>query len=109
MSETEAPRVASGGGVAGLTAGIYAARAGRDAVVVDRGESILRRNAHLENGPGFPAGVNSRTFLQLHESQAGRNGCLFEEGLVTDLRPVEAGFRLRVEADEEFDLRAGYV
>ena len=64
--------------------------------------------AHLENVPGFPAGVNSRTCLQLLESQAGRNGCLSQERLVTDLRPVEAGFKLRVEADEEFDLRAGY-
>jgi hypothetical protein len=29
--------------------------------------------------------------------------------VVTDLRPVESGFRLRVEADDEFDLRADYV
>ena len=110
MSDSEPPRAAIvGGGVAGLTAGTYLARAGLDAVVLDHGESILRRNAHLENVPGFPAGVNARTFLELLESQAGRNGCLFEDGLVTDLRPAESGFRLRVEADDEFDLRADYV
>jgi thioredoxin reductase len=110
MDDSEPPRAAVvGGGVAGLTAGTYLARAGLDAVVLDRGESILRRNAHLENVPGFPAGVNPRTFLDLLSAQAGRNGCLFEDGLVTDLRPTESGFRLRVEADDEYDLRAEYV
>lgn len=110
MSETETPRVVVvGGGVAGLMAGTFTARAGLDTVVVNHGESILRRNAHLENVPGFPAGVNSRLFLDLLEEQAGRNGCLFEQGLVTDLRPEGDGFQIRVEADEEFDLRSDYV
>jgi len=53
--------------------------------------------------------VNARVFLDLLASQAGRNGCLFEQGLVTDLQPADDGFRLRVERDEEFDLRADYV
>jgi len=110
MSETKSPRVAVvGGGVAGLTAGIYTARAGFDTVVVNHGESILRRNAHLENVPGFPAGVNARLFLDLLEEQAGRNGCLFEQGVVTNLRATDRGFRLRVEGDEAFDLAAEYV
>lgn len=110
MSESATPRVAIvGGGVAGLTAAVFTARAGFDTVVVDHGESILRRNAHLENVPGFPAGVNSRLFLELLQEQAGRNGVLLEEGLVTNLQPVDEGFTLRVEAEEEFDLRADYA
>ena len=110
MSETDTPRVAAvGGGVAGLMAATYTARADLDTVVVDHGESILRRNAHLENVPGFPAGVNARLFLDLLEEQAGRSGCLFERGLVTDLRATDDGFRLRVESDEEVDLVADYV
>lgn len=110
MVDTDGPRVAIvGGGVAGLTAGIFTARAGFDTVVVNHGESILRRNSHLENVPGFPAGVNSRLFLELLEEQAGRNGCLFERGLVTSLASTDEGFVLRVEADEEFDLAADYV
>ena len=110
MSETDTPRVAVvGGGVAGLMAATYTARADLDTVVVDHGESILRRNAHLENVPGFPAGVNARLFLDLLEEQAGRSGCLFERGLVTDLRATDDGFRLRVESDEEVDLVADYV
>jgi Thioredoxin reductase len=51
-----------GAGPAGLTAGLFTARAGLDTLVVNAGEPILRRNAHLENVPGFPAGVNSRLF-----------------------------------------------
>jgi thioredoxin reductase len=110
MEETDTPRVAVvGGGVAGLTAGTFCARADLDTVVVDHGESILARNAHLANVPGFPAGVDARLFLELLEKQAGRNGCLFEQGLVTDLQAAEEGFQLRVESDEEFDLRADYV
>ena len=110
MSETDTPRVAVvGGGVAGLMAATYTARADLNTVVVDHGESILRRNAHLENVPGFPAGVNARLFLDLLEEQAGRSGCLFERGLVTDLRATDDGFRLRVESDEEVDLVADYV
>jgi thioredoxin reductase len=110
MKETDTPRVAVvGGGVAGLTAGTFCARADLDTVVVDHGESILARNAHLANVPGFPAGVDARLFLELLEKQAGRSGCLFEQGLVTDLQAAEEGFHLRVESDEEFDLRADYV
>lgn len=110
MTENDGPRVAVvGGGVTGLTAGTFTARAGFDTVVVNHGESILRRNSHLENVPGFPAGVDSRLFLELLEEQAGRNGCLFEQGLVTNLSASDEGFVLRVEADEEFDLVADYV
>lgn len=118
MSDTDIPRVVIvGGGPAGLMAGTFTARAGLDTVVVNTGEPILRRNAHLENVPAFPAGVNSRMFLDLLEEQAGRNGCLFEEGAVTDLDPTDDGFVLRVQAKsddgdgdtESFELRADHV
>jgi thioredoxin reductase len=117
MSETDAPRVAIvGGGPAGLTAGTFTARAGFDTLVVNGGEPILRRNAHLENVPGFPAGVNSRLFLDLLEEQAGRNGCLFEEGHVRELEPTDGGFELRIEGasetagdDGSFTLRSDHV
>jgi thioredoxin reductase len=113
MTETDAPRVAVvGGGPAGLTAGLFTARAGFDTVVVDDGEPILQRNAHLENVPGFPAGVSSRLFLDLLEEQAERNGCLFETGRVEDLERDDGGFELTVVSGDEaepFVLRADYV
>lgn len=98
-----------GGGVAGLTAGVFTARAGLATRVVNDGESILRRNAHLENVPGFPAGVNSRLFLEMLEEQARRAGCEFLEERVTAIEPAEgdedvegdAGFRVELESGEE--------
>jgi thioredoxin reductase len=94
-----------GGGVSGLTAGIFTARAGFDTLVVNHGESILRRNAHLENFPGFPAGVNSRLFADMLEAQATRNGCDLLRGRVADLRRTDDGFEAAVEGgpggDEE--------
>jgi thioredoxin reductase (NADPH) len=66
-----------GGGPAGLMAATYTARAGLDTTVFDGGESILARNAHLENVPGFPAGVNARTFLDATREQASEAGVTF--------------------------------
>lgn len=101
-----------GGGVAGLSAGIFTARAGLETLVVDDPErrSILRRNAHLENVPGFPAGVNSRLFLDMTREQAERAGCAFREGVVTATDEGKGGFRLTLEAGEgDETLDAEYV
>jgi thioredoxin reductase len=72
-----------GGGPAGLTAGLFTARAGLETVLLDAGDPILERNAHLENVPGFPAGVNSRRFLDMLREQANRNGVDRRDGQVT--------------------------
>ena len=66
-----------GGGPAGLMAATYTARAGLDTTVFDGGEPILARNAHLENVPGFPAGVNARSFLEATREQAETAGVSF--------------------------------
>jgi thioredoxin reductase len=95
-----------GAGPAGLTAGLFTARAGLDTLVVNAGEPILRRNAHLENVPGFPAGVNSRLFLDMLDDQAARNGCDHREQRVTAVE--ETGDGLTVETDEGV-IRADYV
>jgi thioredoxin reductase len=93
--------VVVGGGVAGLTAAMFTARADLSTLVLDSAEphpstgpsgaggSILRRNAHLENFPGFPAGVNARLLLELIGEQADRAGCDRRGARVTDLT-VEA-------------------
>jgi len=103
-----------GGGVAGLTAATFTARAGLTTLVVDHGESILRRNAHLENVPGFPAGVNPRLFADMLHAQATRNGAGYQQGLVDDLSGCLAeGFVATVgavdDADESRQLSADRV
>ena len=95
-----------GAGPAGLTAGIYAARAGLDTEVVHDGESILNRNAHLENVPGFPAGVSARRFLALTRDQAERNDCRIREATVTAVRPSGEGFVVETADDQR---RSEYV
>jgi thioredoxin reductase len=91
VSESEAaPTVlVVGGGVAGLTAGLFTARAGLDVTVVDGEESILARNAFLENFPGFPAGVDARLLLEMTRDQAREAGCAIRDGTVTAVEHAE--------------------
>ncbi|MFC7215528.1 FAD-dependent oxidoreductase [Saliphagus sp. GCM10025334] len=99
-----------GGGVAGLSAAIYTARNGLDTLVIDGGESILARNASLENYPGFPDGVDARRYLALVREHAGNAGAEFELGYVTsveqrDSQTPEAGFVLETEGGEPLEAR----
>ncbi|MDY7081257.1 MAG: FAD-binding protein [Halobacteria archaeon] len=90
-----------GGGVAGRTAGTFTARAGLDTAVFDTGESILRRNAHLENFPGFPVGVNPRLLLDLTREQAERAECDWVECEVVDVaRHSESGFVVKLAGED---------
>jgi alkyl hydroperoxide reductase subunit AhpF len=91
-----------GGGVAGRTAALFTARHGLDTLVLDAGASILRRNAHLENYPGFPAGVNARLFLDLLGEQVENAGVQCREGRVTRVgqREDENGFVVETDGGE---------
>jgi thioredoxin reductase len=75
--------VVVGDGPAGLTAATFTARHGLSTLLVGTGESILRRNAHLENFPGFPAGVDARLLLDAMSDQAERSGADCREAEVT--------------------------
>lgn len=76
-----------GGGPAGLTAGIYAVRAGLDAVLVERmgpgGQAIL--TDRIENYPGFPEGVGGAELMALMEKQARALGLEIVQGDVTSV------------------------
>jgi thioredoxin reductase (NADPH) len=63
-----------GGGPAGYTAGIYAARAGRKTIILEgRGASRLSIGYEIENYPGFRS-INSRELLDKFRSQAADFG-----------------------------------
>ncbi|ELY47984.1 FAD-dependent oxidoreductase [Natronorubrum bangense] len=114
-----------GGGVAGLAAAIFTARAGLNTLVIDSGGrtpprsltqsgngdgSTLERNASLENYPGFPDGVDARRYLDLTREQARTAGATIELGRVTSIEPkdetaLEAGFVLETEGGKPLEAR----
>ena len=99
-----------GGGPAGLAAATFTARGGLSTLVADRGDSILRRNAHLENFPGFPAGVDARLLLSLMAEQAERAGAECAPAEVVELRVAddaasEAGFVAETAAGDSIRTR----
>ena len=99
MRDTETRDVCIvGAGPAGLTAALFTARAGLDTLVCNTGEPILRRNAHLENVPGFPAGVNSRLFLEMLTDQCERNGCEISQSAVQSVASADDGFTVETDS-----------
>ncbi|MGQ9708766.1 MAG: NAD(P)/FAD-dependent oxidoreductase [bacterium] len=91
MSEPEILII--GGGPAGMTAGIYASRAGHTSLILEReitGGQVTK-TATVENYPGFAEPVNAFDLVQEMEKQARRFGCRFESGEATLLQPMAPG------------------
>lgn len=113
MSTPESDVAIVGGGVAGLTAATFTARHDLTTVVYDAGGSILRRNAHLENVPGFPGGVNARLLLDLLAEQAERAGCERRTAEVTGVTRIDdadaSDGRFRVETADGEVATASFV
>ena len=96
-----------GGGPAGLTAGIYAARARLRTLLVDRGipgGQIV--NAELvENYPGFPEGIPGAELGQLMEKQAAKYGletAMAEVGAIV----IEDGVKVVETSEARYSARA---
>ncbi len=85
-----------GGGPAGLAAGLYAARATRRTLLIERkvtgGQIAL--TSLVENYPGFPDGVNGFDLGQAMLRQAEKYGLETSYTDVTKLERAEGGFRL---------------
>jgi thioredoxin reductase (NADPH) len=77
-----------GGGAAGFTAGLYAARGRCTAVVVERfaaGGQVLNCE-HIENYPGFPDGIAGYSLGPLLQQQATNMGVEMKLAEVQSLR-----------------------
>lgn len=96
-----------GGGVAGLSAGLYAVRAKMDTLLIERsvmGGQIINSN-EIENYPGFPNGVSGVELVAAIEEQASKFGLQYAFGEVTGLDVSKQPFVIRTE-DEEHRARA---
>jgi len=63
-----------GGGLAGLSAAIYLARAQRDTLVIDSGHSMAVWEPDVQNYLGFPGGIAGEELLRRGQDQARRYG-----------------------------------
>lgn len=83
----EAEVIIVGGGPAGLSAGLYACRAGHHAVLLERmfaGGQITTTHM-LENYPGFPQGISGVDIGMAMMEQAQRFGLQIEYDTVTEM------------------------
>ncbi|MCH7981542.1 MAG: FAD-dependent oxidoreductase, partial [Proteobacteria bacterium] len=89
MQEITAKRVVIiGGGAAGLTAGLYASRAGLKATLLERlmsGGQVVNAEK-IENFPGFPDGILGAEFGPLLQDQATKYGLEIQLSEVMKLR-----------------------
>jgi thioredoxin reductase (NADPH) len=98
-----------GGGPAGLTAALYAARARAKTVVFETalpGGQIITTD-HVENYPGFPDGISGAELGSLIHSQAERFGAEFRTfASIESIEPAGMDFLLTNTEEEQVTARA---
>jgi thioredoxin reductase (NADPH) len=101
-----------GGGPAGLTAAIYAAREGAETLLVERsalgGQAAI--SGGIENFPGFPEGISGQEFAERITQQAQRFGVeILQAKEVTDIQHDMSCFCIRDEAGKQLNATAFLV
>ncbi|MEW5762383.1 MAG: thioredoxin-disulfide reductase [Bacillota bacterium] len=91
-----------GGGPAGLAAGIYAVRAARDVVLLERGlpGGKVTETERIENYPGFPGGIGGPELMQRMEEHARGLGLPIENNEVVEITKDDEVFLLRSKTGE---------
>jgi len=99
-----------GGGPAGLTAGLYAARGLLDVMLIRGGLPVCQAITTdiIENYPGFPDGIDGPDLVARMEQQARRFGLEIVERAVESLREEDGGFVVETDRDA-FHARAVVV
>lgn len=90
-----------GGGLAGLSAAIYLARALRDVTVVDAGHPMATWEPDVQNYLGFPHGISGEALVQRGRAQAERFGAAFVRDEILRAARTPAGFELQGRATRQ--------
>lgn len=96
--------IIAGAGPAGMTAGIYCARAGLDTMVFEQGipggQTIL--TDYVENYPGFPDGLNGRDLADRFAQHLANMGIDITTAAVTKIEPLEDKGFIVTAGDKEY-------
>ena len=87
-----------GGGPAGLTAAIYAARFHLSVTVIDAGQSRAALIPRTRNHAGYPGGIAGSELLLRMRAQALEFGAALEQGAVLQLKRSEALFEAQTQS-----------
>ena len=90
--------IVAGGGPAGLTAALYAVRAGRSVLVLEEAApgGQINFSPLVENYPGLP-GVSGLQLSEALTRQAEEQGVELDYAQVLDFRPEEGGFAVETD------------
>jgi len=91
-----------GGGSAGASAAIFAARAGLRTLVLDADKGMTRR-ALVNNMLGFPDGITGPELVERGQQHAQRAGADWQSTEVTALQPVDDIVRLTTSNGQTLD------
>src|SRR5204863_5434887 len=97
-----------GGGPAGYTAALYAARANLEPLVIEGFQwgGQLQNTTDVENYPGFPDGIMGPELMQKFRDQAERFGTRFITDDATRIELSDGGIHTVWVGDEEYRTRA---
>lgn len=89
-----------GGGPAGLSAAIYAVRAGLDVQVLYKDDGALGKTDKIENYFGFPDVISGAELLSRGRAQAERLGAQLHRTEVTGIEYADRGFSVKTTGGE---------
>lgn len=97
-----------GGGPAGYTAAIYAARAAMNPVLYEGTQpgGQLTTTTMIENFPGFPGGVDANTLMADMKKQASELGADVRSGVVTEVNLDSRPYRVTINRETEIEADA---